>query len=113
MRTLLEEKISTISRVSLSLWGNELMINGYQDPGGQNTSTVIYKNCKKIEWEVLESDINELSSPVVVLVGWQLGDEDYGHPAIISTGFFEIVVWYKTFEVRGFAKAPKKSKSSA
>lgn len=100
MGSSLEKIIASITKVSVSLWGNSFMVEGINDPFEQREFCVTYKNCKFINWEMVEDNASELSSPCVSLIFWEIGEPNHKKPAIITTSFFELSILYESFEIQ-------------
>lgn len=94
----IERLILCVTSISDSYWGHTLTIEGFQD-SELIRYAVTYTNCKLIRWESVEDKPEELSSPVADVIGWEMGEGNHKKPAIITTDFFEMSVWYEKYEI--------------
>ena len=96
----IEKKISSIISIELNQWGNELVIQGRDDPIDCNIYLFTFKNCKQITWHLNEPDEEDIRSPESLLIDFDLGEASYRSPAVITTDVCEISVLYESVEIQ-------------
>ncbi|MEZ5307681.1 MAG: hypothetical protein R2684_11110 [Pyrinomonadaceae bacterium] len=96
----IERRISTILAIQLSQWGNELVIQGRDDPIDCNVYVFTFRNCKLINWYLNEPDQEDLNSPESTLIDLSLGEDNFRSPAVITLDVCEISVLYESAEIQ-------------
>ncbi|MCU0542883.1 MAG: hypothetical protein MUE44_11910 [Oscillatoriaceae cyanobacterium Prado104] len=90
---------SLVTKVNVSLWGNEISFECIYDPAGDRSPyTIVFHDCRNIRWEVFHpEDVDDLEAD---LIGIHLGEDAHRKAALIHTDIFEITILYGSFSVR-------------
>jgi hypothetical protein len=90
---------SLVTKINVSLWGNEISLECIYDPTGDRSPyTIVFHDCRFITWEV--HDEEEIQEPEADLIGIHLGEDAHRKAALIHTDIFEISILYGSFSVR-------------
>ena len=88
---------SLITKVNLSLWGNEVLIECVYNPEERLPYILAFKDCRDISWTVHDEEaVGELEAE---FFGISLGDPEHRKPAVITTDIFEISILYGSFSI--------------
>ncbi|MEG4585724.1 hypothetical protein QUA54_10980 [Microcoleus sp. MOSTC5] len=88
---------SLITKVNVSLWGNEVLIECVYNPEERLPYILAFKDCRNISWTVHDEDeVGELEAE---FFGISLGDPEHRKPAVITTDIFEISILYGSFRI--------------
>ena len=89
---------SLITKVNVSLWGNEVLIECVYNPEERLPYILAFKDCRDISWTVHDEEaVGELEAE---FFGISLGDAEHRKPAVITTDIFEISILYGSFSIQ-------------
>ncbi|HML24548.1 MAG TPA: hypothetical protein PKD09_23045 [Aggregatilinea sp.] len=84
-----------ITGVQILLWGRKVVLTCLYDPEAPRRFRVTFEACAGIRWDAFEDEIDERDVEADV-IGFLVGENDHGRPAIITTDLFELSVSYGT-----------------
>jgi len=88
---------SLITKVNVSSWGNEVLIECVYNPEERLPYILAFKDCRDISWTVHDEEaVGELEAE---FFGISLGDPEHRKPAVITTDIFEISILYGSFSI--------------
>ena len=88
---------SLITKVNVSLWGNEVLIECAYNPEERLPYMLAFKDCRDISWTV--HDEEAVGEREAEFFGISLGDPEHRKPAVITTDIFEISILYGSFSL--------------
>lgn len=89
---------SLITKVNVSSWGNEVLIECVYNPEERLPYILAFKDCRDITWTVHDEEaVGELEAE---FFGISLGDAEHRKPAVITTDIFEISILYGSFSIQ-------------
>jgi hypothetical protein len=89
---------SLITKVNVSSWGNEVLIECVYNPEERLPYILAFKDCRDISWTVHDEEaVGELEAE---FFGISLGDAEHRKPAVITTDIFEISILYGSFSIQ-------------
>ena len=89
---------SLITKVNVSSWGNEVLIECVYNPEERLPYILAFKDCRDISWTVHDEEaVGELEAE---FFGISLGDPEHRKPAVITTDIFEISILYGSFSIQ-------------
>ncbi|WP_242723101.1 hypothetical protein [Microcoleus vaginatus] len=88
---------SLITKVNVSLWGSEVLIECVYNPEERLPYMLTFKDCRDISWTV--HDEEAVGEPEAEFFGITLGESEHRKPAVITTDIFEISILYGSFRI--------------
>ncbi|MEG4227385.1 hypothetical protein QUA35_20345 [Microcoleus sp. N9_B2] len=89
---------SLITKVNVSFWGNEVLIECVYNPEERLPYMLAFKDCRDISWTV--HDEEAVGEPESEFFGITLGEPEHRKPAVITTDIFEISILYGSFSIQ-------------
>lgn len=93
-----QDFLAIVTGVQILKWGTEVRVECLDDPIDRQPYTLVFKNCREVQWQVYKS--NYLQDTEADLIGVLLGKDMYQERAIVTTDIFEVSVLYGSFEVQ-------------
>lgn len=87
-----EKNISLVVSFSLNNWGKELVFDCLSDPEFRKPCKLLFTNCRQLKWEFY--DFPETENEEADIIGFAQGKQKYMEPAILTTDFFEVFIFY-------------------
>lgn len=100
----LRDHIFIITSVSITKWGREVTIDGADCADvndflpGKNRYRLIFKDCRAVSWNEFDGE-DDIEYEFLDPLHFDLGKEDYEHPAYLSDGSTELSITYKKREI--------------
>ena len=92
----IRHSLSLVTSLHVGRWGNELVVEGFDDPLTRRQVRLVFRDCREIRWSNYEVAPSEIEADVV---GLCVGQSNYREPALITTDLFELSVLYGSCEV--------------
>lgn len=89
---------SLITNVTLSNWGNTVLIQCLYNGLEKVPYALEFKDCRDIRWTVHDDD--EVGEAEADIFGITLGEGGHRKPAVIHTDIFEISILYGSFRMQ-------------
>lgn len=88
---------SLITKVIVSKWGNEVLIECVYNPEERVPYVMLFQDCREIRWNVYHpEDVQDLEADIF---GITLGEGAHRKPAVITTDIFDISILYGSFSI--------------
>jgi hypothetical protein len=96
--TSLHQALALVANVQLRRWGEEIVVEGYDDPPRRHRIEIVFGKCREFRWSVYAGDASQ--DDVADVIGFAPGGAEDRDPAILTTDLFELSVLYGSSEVR-------------
>ena len=85
-----------LEKIDILKWGTEILIHGFQyvpfsEPELKREFQLIFRNCKKFYWEVIEEDYDERNT-IADVIGFDIYEPT--RKAVVNNDLFEIGIDY-------------------
>jgi hypothetical protein len=90
---------SLITKINVSLWGNQIVFECIYDPTGHRSPySIVFQDCRDISWEVFHPE--DVKDPEADLIGFHIGEDAHRTAALIHTDIFAISILYGSFSIQ-------------
>ncbi len=90
---------SLITKINVSLWGNQIVFECIYDPTGHRSPySIVFQDCRDISWEVFHPE--DVKDPEADLIGFHIGEDAHRTAALIHTDIFAISILYGSFIIQ-------------